>query len=151
LKKSAWLTPLSLGLVVAAGFGTKFYRGPGAHWANDSLAGLWYEVFWCLFCFWIRPGWRPARIAAGVLTATCTLEFLQQWHPPWLEFLRSNFVGAAILGTSFDWSDFLYYFAGSGLGWLWLRRLTRGGQQGGGGRIQEKDRGRVPSQRRSGA
>ncbi len=122
--KRVALTLSSLALVVPLGFATKFYKGPGAHWANDSLAGLWYEVFWCLAWFLVRPRWAAARIATGVLAATCALEFLQLWHPRWLEFLRNYFIGAAVLGTSFDWSDFVYYFAGSALGWLWLRWLA---------------------------
>jgi hypothetical protein len=54
---------------------------------------------------------------------TCALEFLQLWHPPLLESLRSNFIGRTILGSYFDWSDFTYYFAGSALGYLWLRLM----------------------------
>jgi len=45
------------------------------------------------------------------------------WHPLLLEAVRTHFLGATILGTTFDWSDFPYYFAGSGLGWFWLERL----------------------------
>jgi len=123
------LTLLSLALVVPLGFYSKSYAGPGAHWANDSLGGLFYELFWCLALYLYRPGWRPAGIAGAVLAGTCGLEFLQLWHPPWLEFLRGNFLGATVLGTTFDWSDFPYYFAGSGLGWLWLKRLGECGQR----------------------
>jgi hypothetical protein len=74
----------------------------------------------------VLPGTNTGKIAAGVLAATCVLEFLQLWHPPFLEALRSNFLGATILGTTFDWTDFPYYFAGSGIGWLWLSMLRRG-------------------------
>jgi hypothetical protein len=56
-----------------------------------------------LRCIW--PGWSAARIAWVVLAATCCLEFLQLWHPPLLETLRSHFLGATILGTTFEWSD----------------------------------------------
>jgi hypothetical protein len=74
----------------------------------------------------VLPGTNTGKIAAGVLAATCVLEFLQLWHPPFLEALRSNFLGATILGTTFDWTDFPYYFAGSGIGWLWLNMLRQG-------------------------
>jgi hypothetical protein len=121
LSPPRWRALISLAAVVPLGFATKYYRGPGAHWANDSLAGLWYEVFWCLAVFFAQPRWSPAAIAGGVCGATCILEFLQLWHPGWLETMRRTFIGAAILGSSFDWFDFLYYFAGSAAGFLLLR------------------------------
>jgi hypothetical protein len=68
---------------------------------------------------------NPRRFAGGVLAATCVLEFLQLWHPPLPEAARGSFLGAAILGTTFDWTDFPYYFAGSGIGWFWLTQLRR--------------------------
>jgi hypothetical protein len=115
----------SVAIVVPLGFYTKYYRGPGAHWVNDSLGGLFYEIFWCLAVLFWRPGWRPGRIAAAVLAATCALEFLQLWHPPAVEVVRGTFPGTTVLGTTFAWSDFPYYFAGSGLGWLWMNALRR--------------------------
>ena len=115
----------SLIVIVPIGFYSKFYRGPAASWVNDSLGGLFYEIFWCLLIFLLFPRWQPRWIATGVLTATCTLEFLQLWHPPFLELLRSHFLGRTILGATFDWMDFPYYFLGSALGWLWLNLLAR--------------------------
>jgi len=85
-----------------------------------------YQIFWCLLASLALPRTSTGRLAGGVLAATCFLEFLQLWHPPLLESLRSNFLGATILGTTFDWTDFPYYFAGSGIGWFWVDRLRRG-------------------------
>jgi hypothetical protein len=118
-------TLASLAIVVPVGFYSKVYRGPGAYWVNTSLDGVFYEIFWCLFLSLVLPRVRPQRLAIGVLTATCILEFLQLWHPPFLEAIRGTFLGAAILGSTFDWNDFSYYFAGSGIGWFWLSRLRR--------------------------
>ncbi|MFH0953959.1 MAG: DUF2809 domain-containing protein [Verrucomicrobiota bacterium] len=112
-------------LVAAAGLASKFYRGPAADWVNNSLGGVFYVVFWCLLAFLLLPRARPCLIACTVLVITCLLEFLQSWHPAWLEQLRSSFLGAALLGTSFAWSDFPYYFLGCGLGWYWMRRPSR--------------------------
>ncbi|HVW09468.1 MAG TPA: DUF2809 domain-containing protein [Bryobacteraceae bacterium] len=118
--------PLLLSLVILTplGFYTKFYRGPAAFWVNTSLGGLLYEIFWCLLAALVLPSVRSRTIALWVLAITCMLEFLQLWHPPPLEAVRATFLGRAVLGTTFDWSDFPYYFAGSALGWLWLS-LTR--------------------------
>ena len=122
LPSKKW-TLLSLLIIVPVGFYAKFYQGPAALWVNNSLSGVFYEIFWCLLIFLFLPKWRPVTIALAVLVLTCFLEFLQLWHPPFLEYLRSFFIGRTILGTTFAWSDFPYYFLGSGIGWFWLRQL----------------------------
>jgi hypothetical protein len=109
---------------VPLGFATKLYAGPGAEWTRGALGGVFYEVFWCLVLKLLLPRAQPPAIAASVLAGTCVLEFLQLWHPASLEALRSNFLGRTLLGDTFAWSDFPYYFAGSALGWWWLGRLA---------------------------
>jgi hypothetical protein len=115
---------VALPITVAVGLGSKFYPGPGADWANNSLGGVFYEVFWQLFVLFCLPKASIRRIAVGVFIATCGLEFLQLWHPPFLEALRANFVARTVLGSTFAWSDFPYYVIGSLLGWRLLTRLT---------------------------
>jgi hypothetical protein len=112
-------TGLALVSLVPLGLYTKVYAGPAAAWVNNSLGGVFYVLFWCLLLFWLQSGLRPGRVALAVLAVTCLLEFLQRWHPPWLEGLRSFWLGQILLGTTFAWSDFPYYFIGAGLGWLW--------------------------------
>lgn len=116
---------LSLLVVVPLGFYSKFYRGPATEWVSGSLGGVLYEIFWCLLIFLCFPRTKPLRIAGIVLAVTCLLEFLQLWHPPFLETLRSCFLGRALLGTTFTWLDLPHYLAGSLLGWLWVERLRR--------------------------
>ena len=123
--RDAFPVALSILIVVPVGFSSKFYRGPASEWVNNSLGGTFYVIFWCLVVFFFAPYWQPHRIAAGVLAATCTLEFLQLWHPPFLEMMRSHFLGRTILGSSFDWMDFPYYFLGAAVGWYWTHRLGR--------------------------
>ncbi|UCH82541.1 MAG: DUF2809 domain-containing protein [Candidatus Latescibacterota bacterium] len=118
-------TIVSLILLLMAGFFSKFYEGPAQGWANDSLAGLFYVIFWCVLAAFFLPRVKPIKIVVGVLVITCCLECLQLWHPPVLEDLRRSFLGRALLGTSFVWSDFPYYLAGSTIGWLWIVRLRR--------------------------
>jgi hypothetical protein len=122
--RRALLLAASLVLIAPLGYYAKRgYHGPAAAWVHDSFGGTLYEVFWCLLLALVLPRWTPRRIAVTVLIATCVLEFLQLWHPPLLEWLRSFFLGRTILGSYFDWSDFPYYFLGSALGWLWLRAI----------------------------
>jgi len=65
----------------------------------------------------------PWKIATVIFIITCKLEFLKMWHPSFLEFLKSYFVGRALLGNSFNWFDFPYYIIGCGIGWLWMTGL----------------------------
>lgn len=117
-------TVISLTILIPLGFYTKSYKGCLAEWINASSGGAFYEIFWCLLVF-LFSEIRPSIIALSVLIATCCLEFLQLWHTPVLEWLRSFFIGRTILGTTFDWWDFPYYFIGSGIGWLWMILLYR--------------------------
>lgn len=118
-------TILSILAITPIGFASKFYSGYGQDWVSNSLGGVFYVIFWCLVVVLFFDRLRPALIAAGVLTVTCTLEFLQLWHPAPLEYLLSTFIGQTVLGTTFVWSDFPYYFIGAGFGWIWLKALTR--------------------------
>ena len=88
------LTIISLAAIVPIGFESKFYGGPAHVWVNDSLGGAFYDMFWCLAAFFAFPGGRPLVIAAVVLASTCALEFMQLWHPPFLEYLRNCFIGS---------------------------------------------------------
>jgi hypothetical protein len=127
-------TVLSILLNALLGFFTKSYRGPAEDWVNDSLGGVFYVVFWCLVAGLFCRRARSVTIVLAVLAVTCSLEFLQLWHPPFLQTLRHSFLGAALLGTTFVWSDFPYYFLGAGLAWLWLRALRRASQRQAGDR-----------------
>jgi hypothetical protein len=109
---------------VPLGFATKLYAGPGAEWTGGGLGGVLYEVFWCLVLQLFLPRAHPLAIAGVVFGGTCALEFLQLWHPPFLEALRASFLGRTVLGDTFAGSDFPHYFVGSALGWWWLRRLA---------------------------
>jgi hypothetical protein len=115
---------ISLLIITPIGFLSKFYRGPAHLWVNNSLCGVFYEIFWCLVLALFFRRIRPLMIALLVLIVTCSLEFLQLWHPPLLEWLRASFIGRTILGNSFSWSDFPYYFIGAFIGYIWIRRRS---------------------------
>ena len=118
-------TIIFLLFIIPLGFYTKFYSGPAHVWVNNSLGGLLYEIFWCLVFFSIFPKAKPLLIAIAVFSITCALEFLQLWHPTFLEFLRGNFIGRTILGNSFNWGDFPYYFVGSLMGYFILKAIQK--------------------------
>ena len=115
---------LSLLVVTPLGFAFKFYSGPGNCWLNNYGAGVLYEIFWILLTFLFFPSKRSANvIPIYVFTITSILEFLQLWHPPFLEIIRSSFLGSALIGTTFAWWDFPHYVLGCLLGWIWVRLL----------------------------
>ncbi len=119
-------TILSLLIILPIGLLYSHYRY-STWWLNQEIGGIFYEIFWCLFAFLFIPTRRAIwQIPLWVLVITCLLEFMQLWHPPFLNWVRSFSWGKMLIGTTFTWSDFPYYFIGSGLGWLWLHLIIRG-------------------------
>ncbi len=111
-------------VITPIGFLTKAYHGPAAHWVNDSLSGALYVIFWCWVVAFFAPGVHARNIAFWVFGTTSLLEVAQLWHPPFLQYLRSFYLGKVILGTTFAWSDFFYYAIGAGVAYWSLRRLS---------------------------
>ena len=116
---------VSLSIIVPLGFIIKFYPGPGHDWLNNAFGGVPYDIFWILLVAYLWPKASPLNIALGVCLITCGLEFLQLWSPPFLQAIRVTSLGRLLLGSSFSWLDFPYYFIGSALGWVWVRSLQR--------------------------
>lgn len=67
----------SLLVIVPAGVYTKFYQGRAADWVNNSLGGVFYEIFWCLLVLVMVPSARTWVIALAVLLVTRMLELMQ--------------------------------------------------------------------------
>jgi uncharacterized protein DUF2809 len=101
------------------------FKAPISPDGRDDIGGVAYVVFFVFVAAFVAPMAGASRIALIVLLVTCVLEFLQLWHPVWLERIRSTFIGRCLLGTTFGWSDFPPYFLGAVIGWALLRILTR--------------------------
>ena len=125
IKKDVLIAIIILLILVPSGFYTKIYSGQACDWVNDKLAGVFYEIFWCLVFYILLPKSKPVKIAIWVLIITCVLELVQLLDNAFLEIIRSNFIGQTIIGNSFTWSDFPYYFIGSVLGYLILKNLEK--------------------------
>jgi len=102
-----------LAIVIPVGFGTLLYEGPGADWAEGYGGALCYEVFWVLALKACLPRASVMTLAGAVFLATSAMEFLQLSRHPWLEWLRSFYLGRVLFGAVFDPLDFLYYAIGS--------------------------------------
>lgn len=118
-------TFVSLLVVTPLGFASKFYSGPGAWWFNNYAGGIMYEIFWCLMLAFLWPRFPTISITIWVFAITCSLEFLQLWHPHFLEVIRATFIGRTLIGTSFSWWDFPHYFIGCCVGWFWIKSLRK--------------------------
>ena len=114
-----------LAVLIPLGFLTKLYSGPGDIWINHSAGGILYEIFWCLVIALIFPAVNVIRLAVTVFCITGILEFLQLWHPVFLEMLREPLIGRTVLGTTFSWLDFPHYAAGSALGGILVKILKK--------------------------
>lgn len=100
-------------LIVPAGIGTKYYHGPLAEWVHDSLGGVLYVLLFSMIVALLFSRKRPFAIAGLVFMATAAIEFLQLWHPAFLQFIRAGFLGRMILGTTFVATDLIYYAIGA--------------------------------------
>lgn len=112
-------------IIIPIGFYSKLYAGLGNEWVDNKLGGVFYEIFWCLVLYTIFLKVKPFKIAVWVFVITCILEFAQLLNNGFLDLIRSNFIGQAIIGNSFSWSDFPYYVIGSVLGYLFLRIVEK--------------------------
>ncbi len=92
---------------------------------SDAGGGIAYELFWILLVLTIFPRANIRITAISICLATCAIEFLQLYQPPWLQAIRATLPGRLVLGTTFSWSDFPPYFIGSALGLLWTYYLDR--------------------------
>ena len=108
-------------IIAPLGFFFKLYTPLGS-WFRDYGAGVLYEVFWIYLFFLVWPGKSAIRrIPIWVFVVTCMLEILQLIEMPFLELIRSSFIGRSLIGDTFAWWDFPYYVVGCLAGWLGLR------------------------------
>jgi len=107
-----------------AGFWLRF-DAPISPYLRDASGGTSYVLVFILGFGALNRKAHSQNIAVGVLSVTCCLEFLQLWHPVWLEACRRTLAGRLLLGTTFEWTDFPPYFVGAALGWALLRALRK--------------------------
>jgi len=111
--------------VTILGFAAKYVQYEGSFWINNHLAGLFYEIFWCLFTALFFTRTSALKISLTIFIITGALEILQLWHAPFLTTVRTTFIGRTLIGTSFSWLDFPFYFLGCAIGWLLIVRLKK--------------------------
>ncbi|MCD6329592.1 MAG: DUF2809 domain-containing protein [Candidatus Cloacimonetes bacterium] len=125
MTKTKLFSFIALIIIIPLGFYSKFYTGTASYWVNNSLGGVFYEIFWCVLIFLFFTKFKPIIIAFVVLVITCALEFTQLWKPQFLEMLRENFIIRTIIGNTFTWNDFTYYIIGSFAGFALIVLIKR--------------------------
>ncbi|MFL6463129.1 MAG: DUF2809 domain-containing protein [Bryobacteraceae bacterium] len=91
---------------------------------RDYSGGAAYVIFWILIYAFLKPTAPALPVTLTVFVITCCLEFLQLWHPSWLEAIRRTLPGRLVLGTTFQWSDFPPYVVGTLIGFVAMRLLA---------------------------
>jgi hypothetical protein len=125
LRSSARWSLIYASLMVALflGLATQFYEGPFERWVARDLNGVFYAMVWCFGLSLMRPSQSPRVSAAASILVCFGIEFLQLWHPHFLEVWRAEPLGHLVLGSSFAWQDMPYYAVGGLLGGGWLHAL----------------------------
>jgi hypothetical protein len=109
-------------LLILLGLATKFYAGPGSQLVNNHLGGILFVVFFIFLASLVFPKVRPLKISLIVFAVTCLLELTQMIQIDFLNRMREYFVVHALIGSSFNKMDLLYYLIGGGIGCLWLKK-----------------------------
>jgi hypothetical protein len=83
-----------------------------AKYGGDSL---WALVVFLVFGFVFRRS-STVRIGLGAVCFAWFVEFLQLYHAPWIDVIRSTRLGRLVLGSSFNSPDLIAYVVGIALG-----------------------------------
>ncbi|MBN2349084.1 MAG: DUF2809 domain-containing protein [Bacteroidales bacterium] len=114
---------ISMLIIVPLGFFSKIYSGIADLWVHNSLGGVFYVLFWCLFVYFLFPGISFIKISIYVFIITSSIEFTQLIKTPLLNQIRSTFIGQSLIGTTFNSADFIYYFTGAFIAVIWIKLL----------------------------
>jgi len=89
---------------------------------SDFVSKYGGDALWAVvvfLCFGIVfPRSATVRIGLAAVCFAWGVEFLQLYHSPWLDGVRSTRPGRLVLGSMFNSPDLLAYVVGIGLGVL---------------------------------
>lgn len=89
---------------------------------SDLVSKYGGDALWALMvflCFGMAfPRGSTVRIALAVVCLAWGVEFLQLYHGPWIDGIRSTRLGHLVLGSRFNSPDLLAYVIGIGAGVL---------------------------------
>lgn len=94
----------------------------------DLAGGVLYTVLIYVLAAWLRPGWRPTKVAAAALAFSVAIELLQLTSIP-ADLVNRFSAWRVVVGSSFAATDLLAYVVGAMLAAgadLAMRRTGRG-------------------------
>jgi len=112
-------------ILVPLGFLAKEYHGTGEYIISDKLAGTLYVMFWSILFYFFFYRINTIILVLSVFIITCSFEFLQLVSTPLLNTLRLGYIGRAIMGNSFSWSDFIFYVLGSIISYFIICKINK--------------------------
>ncbi|MFP4620785.1 MAG: DUF2809 domain-containing protein [Bacteroidales bacterium] len=112
-------------VIAALGVLAKLIPNGGAIWISHQLAGLFYVTELSLIFFLFFPEHFIFLLVLAAFLITSLVEFIQLWHPAFLEPVRSTLLGHTIIGSTFSWLDFPWYIGGAVLGWFLLKWVRK--------------------------
>lgn len=112
-------------LLLSVGIASKIYKGPGFAFIHNKLGGVLYVMFWVLLFKAIFFSWKPIYISAGVMLASCGIEFSQLLSWESLEWIRNSFIGMTLIGHSFNFVDMIYYGLGAIISYYLLKGMEK--------------------------
>lgn len=91
------------------------------------------DALWALMVFFgfgfVFVRGSTLRVAAYAVCFAWSVEFLQLYHAPWIDRIRSARLGHLVLGSVFNGPDLMAYVVGIAVGvvveWGWFRRFGR--------------------------
>ena len=99
-------------VLVPLGIGTKYYRGILDEWVVRYGGDIASPAFFFFVVLLIKPSLSPRVCALAVFLFCVLVEFSQRISTPLLDGLRGTFPGGVVLGSEFDWRDFVFYAVG---------------------------------------
>jgi hypothetical protein len=118
VQRSRAIYAMAAGLVIGMGL---LWRS-GLVPLSDFVAKYGGDALWALvvfLCFGIVfPRSSMVRIALAAVCFAWGVEFLQLYHVPWIDGIRSTGLGRLVLGSTFNGPDLVAYVIGIGLGVL---------------------------------
>lgn len=117
---------MAIFVVILVGLASRRYP-----WLFPEFMGKYPgDALWALMVFlgWgiIFPGISTRKLAVYALATSYVDEFSQLYHAPWIDSIRSTFLGHIILGSEFMWFDFAAYAIGIFVGVLGESALRSG-------------------------
>ena len=118
VQRSRAIYAMAAGLVIGVGL---LWRS-GLVPLSDFVAKYGGDALWAMvvfLCFGIVfPRSSTVQIALAAVCFAWGVEFLQLYHAPWIDGIRSTRLGRLVLGSMFNSPDLLAYVVGVGLGVL---------------------------------